>query len=58
MWPRAYAIPPQTSTEFFSKSSITPARIFVFLATCSTVKPASSRAARSFEISVKALPFL
>ena len=56
--PRAYAMPPQISTELFSKSLITPARIFVIAEICSTLKPAASRACCKDDFSAIALPVL
>jgi hypothetical protein len=52
MCPLAYAIPPQSSTELFSKSLITPGLIFVSAEICSKLNPAASRACCNDEISV------
>ena len=51
MCPRAYAMPPQISTELFSKLLITALGIFVNDEICSMVKPAASRACCRDEVS-------
>ena len=43
-------MPPQISTELFSKSLITATRIFVNAEICSTVKPAVSLACASEDL--------
>ena len=48
-------MPPQTSTELFSKSLITAGRIFVSEAICSTERPATSRACWSDDFSAMKL---